>query len=149
MKYNSKSSLKTKLKPPTYAMEFAFVTVSLFFVKLLSAEAFMAVSFFTICLPIMLYLVITLFGNLLSFIQMMHIEDESSEEGFLGVLSAKQTRLLLKVIMNLMGYFGLYFLTGQLDLYILAHDQMGEQIQIMPAAVGIETAMVIMLWGNY
>jgi hypothetical protein len=117
MKYNSRSA-KHKFNPPTYAMEFSFVTISMLFLKLYSAEAFMAVSFFTICLPIMLYLVITLFGNLLKFIQMMHIEEEETSNGennrgLLGsILSPKQTSLLLKVIMNLMGYFGIYFLTG-------------------------------------
>jgi hypothetical protein len=49
-------------------MEFTFVTVSLFFLKLSSAEVYLALSYFTICLPVMLYLVITLFANLLKFL---------------------------------------------------------------------------------
>jgi hypothetical protein len=65
MKYNAK---KGKKPPPTYAMEFTFVTVSLFFLKLSSAEVYLALSYFTICLPVMLYLVITLFANLLKFL---------------------------------------------------------------------------------
>lgn len=124
MKYASKSQ-RHKMKPPTYAHEFIFVTVSLLLLKLYSMDAFNALSFFTVCIPVMLYLVITLFGNLLKFIQMMHIEDEksSSEEGSLfGILSAKQAYLLLKVAMNLMGYFGLYFLTGLLDTYVIANE---------------------------
>ena len=64
----------------------------------------------------MLYLVITLFGNLLKFIQMTHIEDDkpssAEDSGLFGLLSSKQTKLLLKVTMNLMAYFGLYFLTA-------------------------------------
>lgn len=47
---------------------------------------------------------------------MMHIEDEKellSEEGsFFGILTQSQNRLIQKVAINLMGYFGLYFLSG-------------------------------------
>lgn len=124
MKYTPKPA-KYKMKSPSYATEFSFVTVSLFLGKLYNSEVFMALSFFTICIPIMLYLVISLFGNLLKFIQMMHIEDEKAstdETSLFGILSAKQGKLLVKVIKNLMGYFGLYFLTAQLDNYIMATD---------------------------
>jgi hypothetical protein len=87
IKYNK---IRQKIKPPTYADEFCFVTVTLFFLKLYSQEAFMALSFFTICIPIMLYQVISLFGNLLKFIKMMHIEDEKAstdETSLFGILS--------------------------------------------------------------
>ena len=72
-------------------MEFSFITLTLFFVKLYSAETFLAVTFFTVCLPLMLYLVITLFGNLLKFIQMMHIEidDKGNDSSMFGLLSKK------------------------------------------------------------
>lgn len=112
-KYASRSS-RNRNKPPSYVHEFCFVTLSLLFGKLYNAETFNAMSFFTICLPLMLYLVISLFGNLLKFIQMMHIEDEkasSDETSLFGLLSKKQGELLSKVLMNLMGYFGVYFLT--------------------------------------
>lgn len=85
----------------------------------------MALSFFTICLPVMLYLVITLFGNLLKFIQMLHIEEENAEGSTLfGLLTAKQGKLLFKVAQGLMGYLGLYFLTVQLDLYVIPSEDM-------------------------
>jgi hypothetical protein len=80
---------------------------------------------------------------------MMQIEASGggTRNGILGgIMSTKQTNLLLKVMMNLLGYFGIYFLAGHLDLYILASDQISNMI---PAAIGIETAMVIKLYRNY
>ncbi len=55
---------------------------------------------------------------------MLHIEDDKSNEegGLFGILTPKQSKLLFKVAMNLIGYFGLYFLTGQLDQIIIATD---------------------------
>lgn len=70
-------------KPPSYATEFAFVSVNLFFLKMYSENSFMATSFFSVLLPMMIYAVITLIGNLLKFIQMMHIEDSVDEGSFL------------------------------------------------------------------
>lgn len=125
MKYSSKSP-RHKQKLPSYAAEFGFVSVSLLLLKLSSPEAYLAVSYFTICLPVMLYLVITLFGNLLKFIQMMHIEEASEETSLFGLLSRKQGALLLKVAMNLMAYFGIYFLTGQLDAFVVASDSLDQ-----------------------
>lgn len=96
-KYNSKSSKFPKIKPPTYAVEFSFVTISLFLLKLCSLDAYTSISYFTVCLPLMLYLVINTFGYLLSFIQLMHIEDEkelTDENSFMGILSLNQIRLL-------------------------------------------------------
>ena len=45
----------------------------------------------------------------------MHIEDEkelTDENSFMGILSLNQVRLLQKIAVNLLGYFGVYFLTG-------------------------------------
>lgn len=60
---------------PSYVTEFAFVSTNLLFVKLYSEETFAAMSFFTILLPAMIYLIGTLFMRLLKFIQLMHMED--------------------------------------------------------------------------
>jgi hypothetical protein len=79
----------------------------------------------------MLYLVLNLFAYLLKFIQLMHIEDEkelSDEGSFMGVLSFNQIRLLQKISVNLLGYFGVYFLTTQLDLYLIAAEAEYEKI---------------------
>lgn len=104
---HTKGSVKSN-KPPSYSTEFAFVSLNLFFLKMYSENSYFATSFFSVLVPMMAYSVITLFGNLLKFIQLMHIEDTSSA----SILSPKQFRLLLKVLMNLMTYFGLYFLSA-------------------------------------
>ena len=44
--------------------------------------------------------------------------------------------------MNLMGYFGLYFLTSQLDLYVAAAETYNK-MQILPAAIGLEAALIM------
>lgn len=85
----SKSSRKQK--PPSFFTEISFISMNLFFLKLYSFESFSATSFFSVMLPIMIYLVISLFGYLLKFIQMMHIEDV--DESY-GILSRKQMKLL-------------------------------------------------------
>ena len=98
-----------RIKAPSYLAEFSFVSINVLFLKLYSVESYNATGFFTVMLPLMIYSVITLFGNLLKFIQMMYIEDEE-ESG--RILTKKQTKLLIKVIKCLMSYFGIYFLSA-------------------------------------
>lgn len=87
-------------------MEFGFVSLNLLFLKLYSENSFFTTTFFSVLIPLMAYLVITLLGSLLKFIQMMHIEDTADDGSF---MTTKQIKLLTKVLINLMGYFGLYF----------------------------------------
>ena len=47
-----------------------------------------------------------------------------------------------KIAINLMGYFGLYYLSGQLDLYLTASDEI-EKIELLPAVIGVETALLL------
>ena len=151
-KYNPKSSKFPKIKAPTYGAEFSFVTISLFLLKLYSIDAYTSITYFTCCLPLMLYLVINTFSYLLSFIQLMHIEDEKElmdEGSFMGILSLNQVRLLQKIAFNLLGYFGIYFLTGQLDNFIVANVESYDKIQVMPAAVAIEMALLVKLYMNF
>lgn len=108
------------LKPPSYFTEFAFVSANLFFLKMYSEGTYFATSFFSVLVPLMAYCVITLFGKLLKFIQLMHIEDSTDDGSF---LTKKQMQLLLKVFMYLMGYFGLYFMSGQLDTHLKTSDE--------------------------
>jgi hypothetical protein len=70
----------------------------------------------------------------------MHMEDE--DESGLFFLTRKQTKLLLKVLRSLMAYFGLYFLSQQLDKHLKTSDDF-DKIQILPAVIGIEAALVI------
>lgn len=112
MYYDPKA--KNRQKPPSYWCEFTYMSLILATLKLWSDEAFQAVSFFTVALPMMIYLVIAIFSSLLKFIQMLHV-DESEQSVLFGLLSKKQGKLLLKVSASLLGYFGLYSFTGYLD----------------------------------
>ncbi len=82
----------------------------------------------------------------------MHIEDEkelNDENSFMGILSLNQVRLLQKIAINLLGYFGVYFLSGQLDEFVVPNTDIYEKIQVMPAAIAIELALSIKLYMNY
>lgn len=95
--------------------EFAFVSTNLLFLKLYSEVAFAAMSFFTVLLPALIYFIGVLFVKLLKFIQLMHMEDIDDES---TILTVKQRKILTKVVRNLLAYFGLYFLSQQLDKFI-------------------------------
>ena len=73
------------MKMPTLAVEFSAVSLNLLFVKLYKDQLFEAMSFFVVLIPIMAYLIGVLFGNLLKFIQLMHIEDAEDESSVLTV----------------------------------------------------------------
>ena len=139
MRYNKKG-----IKPPSYMAEFTFVSVNLFFLKLYSSQSYEATSFFSIMIPIMIYMVITLFGNLLKFIQLMHIEDPVDGD---TLMSKKQTKVLVRVLGSLMCYFGLYFLACHLDIVLKPSDDL-DKLQILPAFIGIELAFIILLYQN-
>lgn len=47
-----------------------------------------------------------------------------------------------------MGYFGLYFLSSQLDIYILPSDDL-TKIEMMPPFIGLELAFVLAMVLNY
>lgn len=76
---------------------------------------------------------------------MMHIEDTIDES---ALLTKKQTRLLTKVITGLMAYFGIYFLSTQLDIVLKPSDDL-EKIQIVPAMIGLELAFILQIYLNY
>jgi len=75
----------------------------------------------------------------------MHVEETLDDSSF---LTKKQLKLLLKVLMNLMAYFGLYFLSVQMDLHLKTSDEF-YKIQIAPAAIGLETAFIMRMYLNY
>jgi hypothetical protein len=65
----NKTGKNTKM--PTLALEFSCVSLNLLFIKLYSEQLFATMSFFAIFVPIMAYLIVTMFGYLLKFIQLM------------------------------------------------------------------------------
>jgi hypothetical protein len=56
------------LKPPSYFTEFSFVSANLFFLKMYSENSYFATSYFSVLVPLMVYMVINLLQNLLKFI---------------------------------------------------------------------------------
>lgn len=85
--------------------------VNLFMLKFYSERFFDAMSFFNISMPMLAYLIGTLFINLMEFIKLLHIEDMESD----SVLSPKQVKLLTRVIRDMAAYFGIYYLTDKFD----------------------------------
>ena len=85
-------------------------------VKLYSDQTFSAVTFTTVLLPLMLYFILSIVFNILKFLKLLHTEDIDEEEG--GILSSKQIKLLFTVARNLLAYFGLYMVSGELDKHI-------------------------------
>jgi hypothetical protein len=63
--YNKNSK---NMKMPTFAVEFSAVSLNLLFLKFYKDEIFAIIGFFSVLIPLMAYLVISLFGNLLKFI---------------------------------------------------------------------------------
>ena len=72
----TKKMLKNQ-KPPGYAAEIMFVMVNMFMFKFYSERFYDAMTFFLLGCPLLLYLVVTLFMNLMEFIKLLHIEEMS------------------------------------------------------------------------
>lgn len=62
-------------KPPSYASELTLVLVNLFLLKFYSERVFDTLTFFTISVPMLAFLIGSLFLNLMEFIKLLHIED--------------------------------------------------------------------------
>lgn len=68
------------MKPPGYALEFGFISLNLFFLKMYSENAYFTTTYFSVLIPIMAYQIISLLGNLIKFIQMMQVEEYDSQD---------------------------------------------------------------------
>ena len=110
-----KSAVEAK-KPPGFMCEAAFCSVSLFLLKLYSDATFDALSFTTVLLPMMLYFILSIVFNVLKFLKLLHTEDFDEDA---GILSPKQIKLLFTVARNLLAYFGLYILSGEMEKHII------------------------------
>ena len=148
--------LKNK-SPPGYTSEIAFLMINLFILKFYSERFFDAMSFFNISIPIMLYLVGCLIINLLDFVKQMHIdemtgspveEDENSNESsiFDQIISPVQVKLLNRIVRDLCAYFGVYYLSSQIDtVFALKEDRLDKlhlNLQFKISIVLIELALV-------
>lgn len=135
-------------KPPSYASEMVFVTVNLFLLKFYNERFFESMSFFYIAIPMMVYLICILFMNLMEFIKLLHIEElAGGEDDSDALISPKQTKLLIRVTRDLMAYFGVYYLSSQLDaIFVLKEDALeniGNNSQFISAVIMIEISLFI------
>jgi hypothetical protein len=99
-------------KPPSYAPELIFIVVNMFLFKFYSERFFEAMSFFNMAIPMLIYLICTLFSNLMEFIKLLHIEDLTGETDDTQLISPKQQKLLVRVVRDLCAYFGIYYLSA-------------------------------------
>ena len=67
-------------KPPSYLPELTLFMLNMFLLKFYSETFFDAMSFFNLGVPFMLYLICTLFSNLLEFIKQILLEDMAGSE---------------------------------------------------------------------
>ena len=103
-------------KPPGFICEAAFCSVSLLMAKLWSDTTFGAISFTIVLVPIMIFFFLAIVFNILKFLKLLHTEDLDEDA---GLLSPKQIKLLFTVARNLLGYFGVYILAGELEKHVV------------------------------
>lgn len=84
--------------------------------KMYSDPLYSSITFTTVLLPMMIFFVFSIVFNILKFLKLLHIE-EADEEG--GLLSPKQTKLLFTMARNMLGYFGLYMVSGDLEKHVV------------------------------
>ena len=95
----------------------------MFLLKFYSERFFDAMSFFNVCIPMLVYLICILFSNLMEFIKLLHIEDMAGDADESQLISPKQQKLLVRVMRDLCAYFGIYYLSAQLDqIFVLKED---------------------------
>jgi len=73
------------------------------------------------------------------------MEDSSADDSVF--LTKKQLKLVTKVLRNLACYFGLYFLSIELDKWMKITDF--DNINILPAFMGINAAYGTQIFLNY
>ena len=101
----------------------------------------------TVLLPLMVYFIVNVLQNLLKFVQLLHTEDMDDEA---GLLSGNQIDLLFTVCRNMLGYFGLYSVSGELDRFmIMKPETVVNYSTLMPSIIALQFAFLIQLIKNY
>lgn len=140
---------------PKHNAELIFLTVNLLFLKLLVSEQFFeAMTFFLICVPILGYLLFSIFSNLYQLLELMHIEALAAEsplapeEEQSTLISPKQLKRIVRIARDLLLYFGIYFLAGQIDQVLVFKEEffvdvfLKERRGLLPAAL-IDFALLL------
>ena len=110
---------------PSYQTEVLFVIVNMFLAKFYSDRFYDAMTFFLLSTPMLLYLVGQLFINLMEFIKLLHIEEMSgslTDEEAQGLVTPKQMKLIVRIFRDLSFYFGVYYLSSQMDIILQVKD---------------------------
>ena len=131
-------------KPPGFIVETIWASVTLFLFKMYSDAAFSALSFTTVFIPLLVFFALSIVFNVLKFVKLIHTEEVDEDA---GLLSGKQIKLLFTMARNLIGYFALYMLAGELDAHVthkeLATTNMG------PAIAAIQAGFLIQMVQNH
>lgn len=133
-----RAAVEAVKKPPGFILEAVFFSVSLFLLKLYSDQSFDALSFTTVFLPCMIFFILSIVFNVLKFLKLLHTEELDEDA---GILSPKQIKLLFTVARNLIAYFGLYMLAGELENHI-THKELSKT-NMLPAVAAVQTAFLI------
>ena len=133
-------------KHPGYLTEVSFMIFLLFFLKIHSDIAFTAFTFMTVLLPLLVYLVASIVMDIVKFIQQLHLENIEEEDGF---LTAKQVKLLFRIVRDLLAYFGTYCLAQLLDKHIAQKELAVVQTDMVAAFVALQLAFLIKMVDNY
>jgi|Transcript_36517 hypothetical protein len=131
-------------KPPGFIVEAVFCSVSLFLLKLYSDAAYDALSYMTVFIPVMIFFVLSIVFNVLKFMKLLHTEELDEDA---GLLSNKQIKLLFTMARNLIGYFALYMLAGELDTHI-THKEL-TNTNLGPAAAAVQAGFLIQMVQNH
>ena len=125
-------------KPPGFIVEAVFCSVTLFLFKLYSDQAFDALSFTTVLIPMMAFFILSIVFNVLKFLKLLHTEELDEDA---GLLSPKQIKLLFTMARNLIAYFALYMLAGELDDH-LTHKELSNS-SLLPGVCAVQAAFLI------
>ena len=83
-----KKTLKNT-KPPSYISEIAFLMINMLLLKFYSERFYDAMTFFNISVPIMAFLICSLFMNLMEFVKLLHIEEMTDSGASDALISPK------------------------------------------------------------
>ena len=125
-------------KPPGFIVETVWASTTLFLLKLYSDAAFGALSFTTVFIPLMIFFALSIVFNVLKFVKLIHTEEVDEDA---GLLSSKQIKLLCTMGRNLLGYFALYMLAGDLDAHVTHKDL--ATINMGPAVAMVQAAFLV------
>ena len=82
---NMKRAAPTAMKkPPGFIVEAIWCTVSLFLLKMYSDQAFDALTFTSVFLPLMAFFILSIVFNILKFLKLLHTEELDEDAGLLS-----------------------------------------------------------------